>query len=197
MQISRPRADNPDRTPCCCRGVFVQECLREESTMALSLSAAPQEALGADTLAEMQRIRWWHRIPVGRDAEGRPVYTPGEVRHGPDGGDWPTTRFGLPADLTGKTVLDIGAWDGFFSFEAERRGAERVLAVDVSLEQGGNWGGTRGFRFAHQLLNSQVEFQPVSIYDLDPVVLGQFDVSASASCTTSRTRCGPWRRWPP
>ncbi len=33
-------------------------------------------------------------------------------------------------DLTGVSVLDIGAWDGFFSFEAERRGAARVLALD-------------------------------------------------------------------
>lgn len=33
-------------------------------------------------------------------------------------------------DLEGKEVLDIGAWDGCFSFEAERRGAKRVLALD-------------------------------------------------------------------
>lgn len=33
-------------------------------------------------------------------------------------------------DLRGKTVLDIGAWDGAFSFEAERRGAARVVALD-------------------------------------------------------------------
>jgi tRNA (mo5U34)-methyltransferase len=39
-------------------------------------------------------------------------------------------RFGLPADLTGQSVLDIGGWDGFFSFEAERRGAARVVLVD-------------------------------------------------------------------
>ena len=36
----------------------------------------------------------------------------------------------IPEDLTGWTVLDIGAWHGFFSFECERRGADRVLAVD-------------------------------------------------------------------
>ena len=35
----------------------------------------------------------------------------------------------LPS-LVGKSVLDIGAWDGFFSFEAERRGAARVVALD-------------------------------------------------------------------
>ncbi|MGH9075273.1 MAG: class I SAM-dependent methyltransferase [Acidimicrobiales bacterium] len=33
-------------------------------------------------------------------------------------------------DLTGRSVLDIGAWDGYFSFEVERRGASRVVALD-------------------------------------------------------------------
>ena len=37
----------------------------------------------------------------------------------------------MTQDLSGITVLDIGAWDGFFSFEAERRGAKRVLATDL------------------------------------------------------------------
>src|SRR5262249_61156859 len=36
----------------------------------------------------------------------------------------------IPDDLSGKTVLDIGAWDGYFSFEFERRGAH-VLAIDT------------------------------------------------------------------
>jgi len=38
-------------------------------------------------------------------------------------------RFDLP-DLAGKSVLDIGAFDGFYSFESERRGAARVTALD-------------------------------------------------------------------
>src|SRR5437588_3394678 len=33
-------------------------------------------------------------------------------------------------DLTGRTVLDIGAWDGFYTFAAERAGAARVVALD-------------------------------------------------------------------
>jgi tRNA (mo5U34)-methyltransferase len=43
-------------------------------------------------------------------------------------------------DLTGKTVLDVGAWDGFFTFELERRGA-KVTAVDESriVIQAGYW----------------------------------------------------------
>jgi tRNA (mo5U34)-methyltransferase len=38
----------------------------------------------------------------------------------------------LPASLAGLSVLDIGAWDGFYSFEAKRRGAKRVVAYDPS-----------------------------------------------------------------
>ena len=38
---------------------------------------------------------------------------------------------GIPQDLTGKTVLDVGANDGFYSFLCEQRGAKKVLAVDL------------------------------------------------------------------
>lgn len=38
--------------------------------------------------------------------------------------------FGLPEDLTGASVLDIGGWDGYFAFAAERRGASRVAVLD-------------------------------------------------------------------
>lgn len=110
--------------------------------------------------AEMQSINWWHRI---RMPNGE--FTAGQVMHGPDGGDWPTTRFGMPLDLTGKTVLDSGAWDGFFSFEAERRGARFVVASDTSQSEGGNWGANKGFRFAHKMLNSKVEWQQMNIED--------------------------------
>ncbi|MGH9599759.1 MAG: class I SAM-dependent methyltransferase [Terracidiphilus sp.] len=117
-------------------------------------------------LAEMQAIRWFHRIQL---ADG--VQTPGECPHTAAEA---TTRFGLPEDLSGKTVLDIGAWDGLFSFEAERRGA-RVTAIDTDVKNGGNWAGTRGFNFARRKLASRVEFQPLSVYDLDPARHGKFD----------------------
>ena len=44
----------------------------------------------------------------------------------------------IPDDLSGWSVLDIGAWHGFFSFECERRGADRVLAVDHAVAE--RWG---------------------------------------------------------
>ena len=40
-------------------------------------------------------------------------------------------RFGLPASLAGKTALDVGTADGFWAFEMERRGAARVVAIDL------------------------------------------------------------------
>lgn len=99
---------------------------------------------------KLEEIDWWHRIKL---PDG--TYTPGKCFHGHDGGDWPTTRFGMPEDLTGKAVLDIGCYDGFFSFEAEKRGALRVSAVDKTLSS--------GFMFAHKELNSKVMFSDIDL----------------------------------
>lgn len=97
----------------------------------------------------MKDIKFWHRVKL---PDG--TYTPGEVNHGPDGGDWPTTRFGLPADFIGKSVIDIGAWDGFFSFEAERRGARHVIASNPLPPKGPN---LEGFYYLQDVLNSNVD----------------------------------------
>lgn len=98
----------------------------------------------------LNEIKWFHRIKLPDGS-----YTPGSVNHGPDGGDWPTTRYGLPDTLVGKTVLDIGCYDGFFSFEAEKRGGG-VMAVDRWMSD--------GFKYAREALSSQVSFQT---YNLD------------------------------
>lgn len=120
----------------------------------------------------MNNIIWWHRIQL---TDG--TYTPGMVHHGPDGGDWPTTRFGLPNDLTNKTVIDVGCWDGFFSFESEKRNAKTVLAVDAPSNQGGNPCGTDGFEYARKNLNSKVEFKPHNIESIELTkTLGIFDI---------------------
>ncbi|MFP5318296.1 MAG: class I SAM-dependent methyltransferase [Acidimicrobiia bacterium] len=65
---------------------------------------------------------WWHSIDLG---EG--VVTPGRKSAELLAAEW--DALDLP-DLRGKAVLDVGAWDGYFSFEAERRGAARVVALD-------------------------------------------------------------------
>ena len=109
---------------------------------------------------EVAAIDWWHRIDLGHG-----IVTPG--RGGTSEILLQRARF--PADLTGKTVLDIGAWDGFFSFEAERRGASRVVAVDHRVP--------KGFTLAHRVLNSRVEFVLCDVMELTPErVGGPFDV---------------------
>lgn len=79
--------------------------------------------------------------------------------------------------VAGKSVLDIGAWDGFFSFEAERRGARRVLATDHFCWSGPGWGTKAGFDYVHGRLESSVESLDVDVFDLDPVKLGTFDMT--------------------
>jgi tRNA (mo5U34)-methyltransferase len=85
-------------------------------------------------------------------------------------------QIGLPTSLAGKSVLDIGAWDGFFSFEAERRGAERVVAVDSHSWGGGGWGSKEGFRCAREILGSRVEDVDLDVMDISAERLGTFDV---------------------
>lgn len=80
----------------------------------------------------------------------------------------------IPEDLSGKTVLDIGAWDGYFSFEFERRGAKRVLAIDTFAWQTRR--GYEAFLLAHEHFNSRVEHQRLDVHDLDPGLVGKFDV---------------------
>jgi tRNA (mo5U34)-methyltransferase len=116
---------------------------------------------------EVDRRTWFHSIDLG---EG--IVTPGvkdtlaEVRH-----------MRIPADLTGKTVLDIGAYDGFYSFEAERRGASHVLATD---DWAWTWPGSdarRNFELARQVLRSTVASKAISVEELGPDTVGRtFDV---------------------
>jgi len=76
----------------------------------------------------------------------------------------------IPADLTGKTVLDIGAWDGYFSFEFERRGAKRVLAMDVW-----NGRGLECFLLARERVGSKVEHLRLDAHDISTEKVGTFD----------------------
>jgi tRNA (mo5U34)-methyltransferase len=114
----------------------------------------------------MDRISWFHRIDLGNG-----LVTPG-VDHTAE----KLARLGLPADLRGRAVLDVGAWDGFFSFEAERRGARRVLAVDSYCWGGGGWGSKAGFDLAHRVLRSRVESRRLDVLELAPETVGTFDL---------------------
>ncbi|MDQ6745797.1 MAG: DUF1698 domain-containing protein [Actinomycetota bacterium] len=77
---------------------------------------------------------------------------------------------GVPERLDGATVLDIGTTNGGAAFECERRGAERVLAVDIA---DADW---FGFATLKQALESEVEHVQGSIYELPELLQQQFDV---------------------
>jgi tRNA (mo5U34)-methyltransferase len=115
---------------------------------------------------EVARIHWHHQIDLGGG-----VITPGR-----DNSARKLARLRWPASFRGKSVLDVGAWDGFFSFEAERRGAARVLATDSFVWRGGIPTGQAGFHLARRVLGSRVEDMDIDVLDLSPERVGMFDI---------------------
>lgn len=110
-------------------------------------------------------LEWVHSIDLGG------TRTPG--------------RWGLPPtfllralddiDFRGKKVLDIGCWDGLWSFEAERRGAAEVFATDYVGHRPNR--GQPTFRLAHKILGSRVKYVPdLSVYDVGRLGIDDFDV---------------------
>ncbi len=77
---------------------------------------------------------------------------------------------GIPDDLSGLSVLDVGTANGGLAFMAERRGAERVLAVDIYPE---HWFGVDRIK---DFLGSRVEHRQMSVYDLLGGLDERFDV---------------------
>jgi tRNA (mo5U34)-methyltransferase len=135
--------------------------------MAPDTTANPPARATGDLRQRVEAIRWYHRIDLGD----------GIVTPGVDPSPQKLQRLQLPADLSGRTVLDVGAWDGFFSFEAERRGAARVLATDSYAWSGVDWGTKQGFELARTHLGSTVEDMHVDVFDLSPQDVGVFDVT--------------------
>jgi tRNA (mo5U34)-methyltransferase len=102
---------------------------------------------------------WYHRIEVA----------PGVVTPGVNNCQSVLDVMGLPASLAGMRVLDLGARDGFFSFECERRGAE-VVALDYIA------GGRTGFDVARDLLGSKLQMLHENAYNVTPEKHGTFDI---------------------
>jgi len=119
-----------------------------------------------DLQSRVAAIRWYHTIDLGG----------GIVTPGVDDSPLRLARAQLPESLNGLTVLDIGAWDGFFSFECERRGAARVVAADHFSWHGPGWGTKAGFMLAREALGSRVEDIDIDVMDLSPERVGTFDV---------------------
>ena len=103
---------------------------------------------------------WWHSFELPDGTEIRGVCALDGLKNR-------IAQFPIPSDLRGKRVLDIGAWDGWYSFEMERRGAE-VMAIDC-------WDNPR-FREMHEILGSRVDYRQYDIYELTPDLMGRFDI---------------------
>jgi tRNA (mo5U34)-methyltransferase len=113
---------------------------------------------------------WFHQIDLGdgiftktESVMGEPVDHPRET--------WEVIQQCLPADLTGKTLLDVGCNGGFYCVEAKRRGARRVLGVDGQRQH------VRQALFVRKVLGLDLEFRRFSVYDLDPAATGVFDIT--------------------
>jgi tRNA (mo5U34)-methyltransferase len=107
---------------------------------------------------------WFHNIELAG------------VRTAPDHflGDYPALKWhgfrdALPADLTGRSVLDIGCNAGFYSIEMKRRGAARVLGIDSDE------GYLAQARFAAEITGQEIEFRNLSVYDVG-LLRERFDI---------------------
>ena len=124
-------------------------------------------------------LDWWHTIEVEPG-----VVTPGswDLRPTAERMPWP------PGGVAGLRCLDVGTMDGFWAFELERRGAASVMAIDlvdprrqdspVGRAGGGPEPPRRGetFALAAEMLGSGAAYRDLSVYDLRPEDVGQFDV---------------------
>ncbi len=119
--------------------------------------------------ARVAALPWYHRMDLGGG-----VVTPGVVES-----SRVLPRLKLPESLAGRSVLDIGAWDGFYSFEAARRGADRVLATDSYSWDGRGWGSKDSFELARSVLGFEQRVDDLTIDGMDissSMLGGTFDV---------------------
>lgn len=95
-----------------------------------------------------------------------------------------TQAYRIPENLAGKRVLDIGAWDGYWTFEALKRGAAEVVAVDDfsdylgKLEEADRkaWGTFDFCRSAFGYSEDVCKRREMTVYDISAQALGEFDV---------------------
>ncbi|MCU1336880.1 MAG: hypothetical protein JWO19_2461 [Bryobacterales bacterium] len=113
-----------------------------------------------DFSKELAAKGWYHsfELPDGTFIDGFMTVEQQKRRY---------AQFPIPEDLRGKSILDIGAWDGWFSFEAERHGAG-VTAIDcVELAT---------FLDVHARLGSKIDYRIMDFYELPDAGLGKFDI---------------------
>lgn len=123
----------------------------------------------AEIEREAARYQWYHCLQLTST-----FYTPGICGWSRQDPEW-EKRYLFPGadELSGRSLLDIGAMNGFFTFEAERRGASPVTAID--RDPTGFPDAREAFAFAARTLNSSARYFARSVYDLEPSDSGMFD----------------------
>jgi tRNA (mo5U34)-methyltransferase len=125
--------------------------------------------LSADLQALVDGLSWHHSIDLGGG-----VVTAGNKSLSNCAGE--ASLILDRVDLSGRTVLDVGAWNGFFSFEAKRRGAARVLATDSYCWSHPQIRGREAFDLARSALGADVDSCEIDVADLSIEAVGEFDV---------------------
>jgi tRNA (mo5U34)-methyltransferase len=112
---------------------------------------------------------WFHSIDLGAG-----IVTPGAkspLQH-----EQESAAFFDRVQLLDRSVLDIGAWNGFYSFEAKRRGAKRVLATDSYCWTHPDFQGRKAFELARRTLSLDIEAQEIDVGQISPDTVGEFDI---------------------
>jgi tRNA (mo5U34)-methyltransferase len=150
--------------------IFYQAIAYGHEELSASQAATTRPARTPEECAQLrERVAarpWFHTIDLG---DG--IVTPG-YDHSPT----KIGYLGLPERLDGLSVLDIGAYDGYFSFECERRGAARVVAADHFCWTYGGMATRDGFDIAKAALASRVEDRLIPVEDISPERVGVFDL---------------------
>jgi len=114
---------------------------------------------------EVSNLTWVHRIDLGNG-----LVTPGLWgAHNPS--LWNAIK---QIDYRGRKVLDIGCWDGLWSFEAEKRGATEVYATDLLTNRPIK---LPTFELAQRILKSNVKHFPhLPVYNVEQLGIADFDI---------------------
>jgi tRNA (mo5U34)-methyltransferase len=117
----------------------------------------------------VSRTPWFHSIDLGHG-----IVTPGAKPPAVHQKEY--AAIFDPVEVRGKSVIDIGAWNGAYSFEAKRRGAARVLATDHFAWRHPVLRGREAFELARSALDIDLEVGELDVPELTPERVGTFDV---------------------
>ena len=121
-----------------------------------------------EDIQKMNSMKWYHKVDLGNG-----VVTPG---HNFDLLWNPLKEQMQKVDFSGKAVLDIGCWDGLWSFEAEKLGAADVWATDIVSQRSFSDQKWETLEFAKTQLKSNIRYREASIYDIDHFFGEEFDI---------------------